>query len=406
MSRRLPLLVFLGLALVLTLVFLAQPEPEVPAAVEGGPLVQLAPHIRRLEDGPDGELSARTFVEATMDTVAGSPRAVVLEALQAPDWAARYAGLLAVPRYGPPDGALAEALEPLLGDPSARVRRTAATACGFLGVEFAQVEEALAKAATDEAADVRTEAMATLAKRTTDAAGRLSLFRDGLRDDTSAVRAAAAKGLARIELQERLPVEAQAPLGVALARALDDDAPDVRMYAAMALGRLGPAAAPHVPALVARLDDGSTLVRGTVANALGEVGAPAVPAIAAALDGATPAKAASLLWSLRVIGAAGLPVLRTALAHDAASVRVQAALKLWELEEPIEASLRVLGEVLDGSDAEARRLAARGFARMGTAGATARSVLARHSDDADPAVRDAVRSALARIDAAPPKGQK
>ena len=206
MNRRtIPLLVFIAIAVVLTAVFLSQPAPQAPETIEGGPLVQLAPHLRRLEDGPDGEVSARGFVEVTMEQVVGSPRAVVLEALTAPDAAARYAGVLAVPRYGPPDEALADALRPLLADESVRVRRTAATACGFLGAEFETVEEALARAARDADDGVRAEAMATLAKRTTRAAESLALFHGGLEDGQAPVRAAAAKGLARIELQERLP---------------------------------------------------------------------------------------------------------------------------------------------------------------------------------------------------------
>ena len=406
--RRLPILLFVGIAAALTIAFLAQPKDEShePEQLQGGPLVQLAPYLRRLGDGPDGEISARTYVDAAMEGVLGSPREVVLEALRSPDAAARYAGLLAVPRYGPPDAALADALGPLLADESTRVRRLAGTACGFLGAEFESVEDALAKAAGDPDADVRTEALATLAKRTTRAAERVPLFRAALDDQDARVRAAAAKGLARVELGQHLAPEAQQRLGRRLAAAMTDASPDVRMYAVMALGRLGPSAAPHVPAALTLLDDESTLVRGTAANALGEIGTDALPAIAAALADAGPQRAASLLWSLRVIGKPALPVLRAALRHDAPSVRVQAALKLWELDEPVEASLVVLAAVLDGSDAAARRLAARGFARMGTAGAEARPALLRHRDDPDEAVRDAVRSALARIDAAagsPPK---
>lgn len=399
MTRRwLPAVVFVVLVGGLTAVYVAQPEPVAPPTpVEGGPLVQLAPHLRGLEDGPDGELSARAYVEATLDRLPGSPRAPILEALRHPDWGARWAGLLAVPRYGPADGQLAVALQPLLSDESVRVRRLAATACGVLGAEYDAVEPALEAAARDEDPGVRAEALATLAGRTARGPVLWTLFAEALGDVHGPARAAAAKGLARIELGDVLPPRVLGRVRRVLRAAMQDELPDVRMYAVMALGRVGPAAAEDVPAMLALLDDGSTLVRGTAANALGEVGEAALPAIGEALRASDGERAASLLWALRLIGTPALPTLRAALEHPSPTLRVQAALKLWELDQPTAPSVAVLIAALEGQDDDAIRLAARGLARMGTAGAAARPVLERMRDHEDEVVRSAVRSALARI---------
>lgn len=56
--------------------------------------------------------------------------------------------------------------------------------------------------------------------------------------------------------------------------------PKQRMAAAMALGRLGSAAAKQVPVLVKALDDKSTVVAQEAVTALGMIGPPARPAVA------------------------------------------------------------------------------------------------------------------------------
>lgn len=409
MNRRylLPGVVLLVLVAGITIAFLSQPERAEQSGtaappMEGGPLVRLAPRLRGLEDGPDGEISARSYVEAVMDGVLGAPRAPILEALRHPDWGARWAGLLAVPRYGPADDDLADALAVLLGGESVRVRRLAATACGFLGPAFPRVEPALERAAHDADEGVRAEALGSLARHTRRASQIWTLFAASLVDEHGPARAAAAKGLARIELQEHLAPRYQDEIRAKLVAACADPLPDVRMYAVMALGRVGARAAPDVPAMLALLDDKSTLVRGTASNALGEIGPAALPAIQAALATARGERAASLLWALKLIGPPALPTIRTLLEHEDATLRVQAALKLWELEQPADATVAALIKALAGQDRDALRLAARGLARMGTAGAVARPALLRLRDHEDEVVRGAVRSALDRIEPTPP----
>ncbi len=399
-GRRLPLVVLVLLMGGISAVFLSQDDLApggAPAAAAGGPLVNLAPHMRGLPDGPDGEITARAYVDATFEQIVGAPREPILEALGHADWGAQWAGLLAVPNYGPPDAALGAALGPLLSAEVPRVRRLAATAVAFVGEGYDALEPALAEAASDPDAGVRAAALATLARRSPRARELWLLFAKALEDGHGPARAAAAKGLARIELHETLGAAELDDVRTRLRAAMQDAQPDVRMYAVMALGRAGSRAAPDVPAIIALLADESTLVRGTASNALGDVGASALPGIRAALGGAIdPEQASSLLWALRLIGKPALPLLREVLTHTSPTLRVQAALKLWELDEPPEVTVEVLVAALEGTDVVAQRLAARGLGRMGTAGAGGKAALEGVRDHEDEVIRTAARAALAR----------
>ena len=59
---------------------------------------------------------------------------------------------------------------------------------------------------------------------------------------------------------------------LALGKALDDEDDEVRFNAALALARLGPAAAPAIPALRAALTDGNRYTMGYAAEALERIG--------------------------------------------------------------------------------------------------------------------------------------
>ncbi|MDA1193557.1 MAG: HEAT repeat domain-containing protein [Planctomycetota bacterium] len=400
MSRRaLPLVVLAGLLGGLTVLFLVQggERTEPPAPLVGGPLVSAAAHVVMLDDGPDARLTAQRLVDSVMDAAVGSARAPVLEALRHPHDAARWLGLLAVPRYGPPDEELTAALRPLLTSEAVRVRRLAASAYGYLGEAYHEVEDDLVAAAEDPDAEVRALALATMSSRTRRAATLWPQILPRTADEASAVRAGAAKLLARIELREALAPGDIATVRAALVPLLADEHDEVRMYAVMALGRAGEYAAPDVPTMLRMLADPNALVRGTAANAVGDIGPSALPAIRAVLPSAGPEQAASLLWSLRLIGVAAIPLLREVLARPEATLQVQAALKLWELEEPVEPTVAVLLAALQNEDTDAVRLAARGLARLGTAGAPARDQLQSLLSHQDEVVRSAARAALERI---------
>jgi HEAT repeat protein len=87
-----------------------------------------------------------------------------------------------------------------------------------------------------------------------------------LADDDAEVRIEAAYALIH------LAGDAQAALDPLIAALQHDTDPTVRRYAAMALGRLGPAGQPAIPALAEALKDGHAPVRAEAADALGRLG--------------------------------------------------------------------------------------------------------------------------------------
>ena len=70
----------------------------------------------------------------------------------------------------------------------------------------------------------------------------------------------------------------------ALAEALSDPDPDLRIAAAMALESMGPDAAPAIPALVKALKDREGIVRQRAVIALGNIGPAASDAIPALVE--------------------------------------------------------------------------------------------------------------------------
>ena len=95
----------------------------------------------------------------------------------------------------------------------------------------------------------------------------------------------------------------------ALIRALQSKDPDLRRFAAQALGQMRDEAGEAVPALIAALDDPA--LEATVANTFGRIGpaaAPAVPALWAKLKQGDFGSG-DILWALPRIGRAAVPVL-------------------------------------------------------------------------------------------------
>lgn len=408
MKRRLvaPALVLVGLVVAISGVFLAgrtdeSPDPETrPAGPPqvAGPFDVIAPHLRGLPATSDGELTARRLVDRILEGIEGSPRPVILSAMGRDDWGVQWAGLLAVPRYGPGDAALAGALNRALASDVPQLRRTAAEACAYVGGEsFDVVREGLRRAADDRAAGVRVAALQTFSRRRASHVPLVSMFEAALADENDEARTAGAYGLAQIELQEKLQPEVVDRLRAALVRALRDDVTDVVVYAVMALGRAGPRAGPDVPAILPLLGDERVLVRAQAANALGSIGPPALPYLQDALSAGRGRHLPSVLWALRQIGDAAHPVLAGALTHESALVRALAAQKLYELRHEVERALTTLMAVLTADDEEALLVAVRTLGRMGTEGARAAPALKAHRSHPDEKIRLAVEAALESI---------
>jgi HEAT repeat protein len=342
-------------------------------------------------------------VDAVARDGSAAIRVWILEALEHPDWGARWAGLLAIAWYGPPDAALASSLARRLAhDEPALVRRTAALAASYALGEDPALETALEEAARRGDPELRAVALRTLGMRPGRDGPRLALLAEALQDADGEARAAAARGLARIELQELPRAQVNAEILRALAGALGDERADVRAYAAMALGRAGGWAAPYVAAMLLLLDDEKDLVRTTAADALGNVGAPAVPGLAAALRADDGRTAPALLWALRRAGPAGVSALKGGLVHPREGVRVEAARTLWDAGEAAERAdreraLAVVVASLASADADVLRRAALAVARIGPGAASAVPALERLEDHPDRRVRQAAGDALARV---------
>ncbi len=426
MSTRLPLLLFLIVVAGLLSWFAAAPAPgpAAPAPLVGpsspeeeegtGPLGLLAPHLRGLaaEARDEDALSreAQRAVEGVLAEAAARDgrwepggaalRAGVGAALASPDWSLRWAGALAVPRIGPLPRPLVEALARSL-DPSEddRVAEAAARALAFAGEGYAEhALPALLRAGREGPARVRLAALETLARRpAAPVADDPGLFLAALEASEAPLRRAGAQALAAVALAERLPEGLHAEVAARLRTALGDRSPDVRMYAAMALGRLGPAAAGAQETLVEALGDPSPLVRDHAAAALAAIGPGAVPALEAALVDPAVGRLPSVAWALRLAGEPGLAALERALAGSRADVRLAAALALVEARRATPAAVAVLERALGSAEADDRLLAARGLGRAGPAAQGARPALVALRDDPDAGVRAAVEGALRQL---------
>ena len=397
LARATPFLILIVLVLGITLGFLASQDPA-PAPTPAGPLEALAPVLRGLAAGSTASQDAGILVGRAMERVLEDPRPLILRALAHEDWAVQWGGLLALPRYGESDPALAKEVARLLRSPTPVVRRSAAGAASYLRDEdFLPLAEGLAELLQDDEVAVRRAALTALARRAATVPERVPVFLQSLADEDAECRAQAARALAQIELQEVLPAAEQPPVAQALVRALDDTAPEVLIYAVMALGRLGPEAAPALPRLLALLESEDPLLRGQAATALGSMGPASLSALGDALRQETGPGAPSLLWALRLMGPPGRPLLREAMVHPAPLVRVLAAQQIWELQDDVGATVRVLIREAEGSGAEAPLVAVRVLGRMGTEAAAAIPVLDRLAGHEDPTLARAAATAAERL---------
>jgi HEAT repeat protein len=174
----------------------------------------------------------------------------------------------------------------------------------------------------------------------------------------------------------------------------------IRQGAAVALGRIGGAAAEtSVPSLIAALGDPDEYVRAYVGWALGQIGAPA----SGPLRNIGPAPLAALISNLRVsetrdgvvkalklLGPTAIPALRGALSNPDPKIRQGAAIGLGEIMAAApETSVPSLSAALSDSDPGVRQEVVEALGRIGQSG-SASSVIAPLTaalGDAEPRVR-------------------
>ncbi len=171
------------------------------------------------------------------------------------------------------------------------------------------------------------------------------------------------------KLANRPPVE----LTVAtLESALADDSTAVRVQAAMALGRIGPAAAAAAPRLLALLRESDETVRCQAATALGEVRGEPEAAITALVE---------------------------MLGDSSAPVKTSAALALGAMEKAASRAVEGLVPLLQDRDESVRTAAAEAIARLGPLDEAATDALVLGLNSVDNVVRAQTAEALGAIGA-------
>jgi CubicO group peptidase (beta-lactamase class C family) len=152
-----------------------------------------------------------------------------------------------------------------------------------------------------------------------------------------------------------------------LIAALKDADPRAREAAALALGRMGPAAAIAVDPLVATFSEPDIYLRGAAAIALGQIGQPAAPALIRALGDAS------------------------------AEVRWSAAIAVGRLGQAAQAAVPALIKAAADSDDNVRYVSAVALGGLRGAGTEAVPVLTEALHDRADSVRAAARRALQQI---------
>ncbi len=176
--------------------------------------------------------------------------------------------------------------------------------------------------------------------------------------------------LAAVYVFENLGAEA-APVADALVRALADDSSFVRWGAARVLGKMAPrAAAKTVPALAQCLDDENADVRVTAAAALERFGPAGNAAVANLAKSIGHKDAETRFWSAKALSAIGpgakdaVPSLITALSDSQLRVRITAAQALGKTGVATAPVIDALKKALLDEDDEVRQAAADALIRL------------------------------------------
>ena len=174
-----------------------------------------------------------------------------------------------------------------------------------------------------------------------------------------------------------------------------------RIQAAALLAKVGPDAAPAVPALAEALKAKEKGVRGMAAIALGRIGEPArealVPLDRALSDSDVRVRVAASLAVYGITGESAAPtrVLFGVFSSPDADVRAMVAEAFAEMGTPI---VGFLVTSLKSDDETTRANAARTLSAMGPGAAEARGALQAALDDKSEAVRAAAAEALTRLE--------
>lgn len=302
-----------------------------------------------------------------LDPKATAAVPVLAELLQHPEDGLRQQAAAEVRRQG---RTLLPILKDALQDKDPAVRGGAAQGLGALGPTASSVVALLNNTLKDDVPAVRVEAAIALCRLSAVNPGVVGPLLDGLKTGDRGVRRRAAESLAVVgpRAKEAIPAllnlmkdPANAPgraaaaralgmvgaeakmVGPALGAALKDDSPLVRLAAAEALLKLGPASQTGEPiaVLIALLGDKTVATR--TQGVLIKAGPAALPGLLQALKDKDPDArrgAIGVLGQLGVKKEEVAPALTTALKDEAAPVRLAAVAALLRIEGDAEGTLR------------------------------------------------------------------
>lgn len=322
---------------------------------------------------------------------------VLVESLKNDSANARWDALFYMQRLGPKAKTAVPAILALLEDEDAFMRELAVWTIGTIGPDAKAAVPKLIPLLGDENEDIRLRASVSLGHI---GHGAVPQIVQALRHKNKTVRYWSAYALERMGPQAKPAVETLVEV-----LANDDDF-DTRGAAASALGAIGPDARAASAALASALKDREPRVRILAAEALVRI--EKKPDAALALLGKELQKnklanfrkeSAEAIGRLGALGKPFLETLRGALADKDTDVRIAAADALWLVTKQTDEALPVLCEAIKDVDADSRRSAGDALGRIGPAAKAALPVLARALKDEDDKVRKAAAQAMRKIDA-------
>ncbi len=347
------------------------------------------PMVVKLLD--DDESSVRLATIRTLERI-GPPQAVVplfIEALKDNEPDVRYAAAESLGEMGRWASASLPAMSELLHDEDPSVCGCAARAIGKVGPAKSTVP-VLTKLLGDSDPSVRHAAIESLGDLGPAAVDACPALVELLHDDEVRVFAALALG----------KIDSAAASVPAMMQLLKVDDLDVRCAAAEGLGAIGPGAATAAPALMELLEDKERRVCVTAATALGKIGQAtvAVPVLIQALQDEDVRIRSDAAWGLGEIGpaaASAAPALLQSLQEGELYVGLT-AMVLAKVSPSAEA-VPVLMKLLKCDDAEERIGYAEALGKMGSVAAASFPALVESLQDRNRAVRTAAILALAAI---------
>ncbi|HAV62356.1 MAG TPA: hypothetical protein DCY13_08340 [Verrucomicrobiales bacterium] len=248
--------------------------------------------IKALSDQDDRVIQSSADALGTQGQAAAAAVGALGTALSKAPPTARVAIAKALGDIGPEAAPALPQLLPELNSSSAELQSAVALALGKLGPAARSALPEIRKNLSNQNAESRRAALQAFSSIETSAPARLPVLIEALKDEAEAVRGVACQELRKIgraaqpaseglfallENSGDRPAALEAireirPQSVLLlTKALKNNEPEVRMYAAERLGQLGKAAQEAVPALREALEDGYEPVRGVARNALRDI---------------------------------------------------------------------------------------------------------------------------------------